>query len=201
MAFLDAVQEGRVVAGDVEPARISQLSQHPSEQVRRRVEELFGKRSSERVQAVQRYEAALVRSGDPSHGKSVFKKVCSKCHRLEGVGTAVGAELTAISDRGPQTLLLNILDPNREVKPKFLSYVLVTNDGRVLTGMIDSENTNSVTLRRVDGTTVTVPRTEIDQLRGTGLSFMPDGLEKELDLQAMADLLSYLMGGEPPQSE
>ena len=63
---------------------------------------------------------------------------------------------------------------------------------RVLTGMITAESANSLTLRRPDGSEVSVQRTEIDELKSTGLSFMPEGLEKNVDHQAMADLLEYL---------
>jgi putative heme-binding domain-containing protein len=58
--------------------------------------------------------------------------------------------------------------------------------------MIATESANSLTIRRPDGTTVELLRTEIEQLKSTGLSFMPEGLEKQLDRQAMADLLAYL---------
>ena len=190
--LLDAVAADKVPRSDFDPARISLLKQHPNEEITRRVAKLFEAPVSERSEVVERYRAALETAGERERGKLVFKKVCSSCHQLEGIGKAVGAELTAISDRGPAALLLNILDPNREVKPKFLSYVVATTDGRVLTGMIESENANSLTLRRVDGTSVSIQRTEIEALRSTGLSYMPVGLEKELDNQAMADLLQYL---------
>jgi putative heme-binding domain-containing protein len=78
------------------------------------------------------------------------------------------------------------------VQPQYLAYVLTTKSGRIITGMITSETANGVTIRRVDQTSETVPRANIDELRGTGLSFMPEGLEKQLDHQAMADLLAYL---------
>jgi putative heme-binding domain-containing protein len=105
----------------------------------------------------------------------------------------VGADLTAIHDWPPDKILLNILDPSREVQPKFIAYVLTTKAGRVLTGMIAGETANGITIRRVDQTSETVPRAEIDELRSTGQSFMPEGLEKQLDHQAMADLLAYLI--------
>jgi putative heme-binding domain-containing protein len=95
-------------------------------------------------------------------------------------------------------VLLNILDPNRDVKPQFLSYVLVTTSGRVLTGMIAAETANSLTIRKPDGVEETVLRLEIEELRGTGLSFMPEGLEKQVDVAAMADLLAYLISSKRP---
>ena len=141
---------------------------------------------------VAAYQKALRLKGDPARGKAVFKKECSACHQLEGVGNQVGADLNAIRDQGTEAVLLNILDPNREVKPQFLSYVLVTDAGRIVTGMITAETANSLTIRRADGTSETVLRIDIDELRSTGLSFMPEGLEKQIDVPAMADLLAYL---------
>ena len=108
------------------------------------------------------------------------------------MGTAVGADLNTVYEWPPEKILLNVLDPNREVQPKFLAYVLTTKAGRVLTGMIAGETANGITIRRIDQTSETVPRAEIDEMRSTGQSFMPEGLEKQLDHQAMADLLAYL---------
>lgn len=190
--FLNAIETEQVARRDVDPARISLLKKHPDKLIRERVEQLFQSSPSRRADVIQNYQRALQLSGDPVRGKQVFKNNCSACHKLEGVGKEVGAELTAIRDRGPSALLLNILDPNREVKPKFLSYVAQTEDGRVLTGMIAAESANGLTLRRPDGSELTVQRTAIDELRSTGLSFMPEGLEKKVDHQAMADLLKYL---------
>ncbi|MFP6575250.1 MAG: cytochrome C, partial [Pirellulaceae bacterium] len=115
------------------------------------------------------------------------------CHVLDGVGTAVGADLNGVRNQGAAALLQNVLDPNREVKPKFLNYVLEITDGRVLSGLIRSESANTITLRLADGKELTVQRVEIERMRSTQLSFMPQGVEKQLDLQAMSDLLAYLL--------
>ena len=98
----------------------------------------------------------------------------------------------------PRAVLLNILDPNREVMPQFLSYVLVTTNGRVLTGMIAAETANSLTIRKPDGGEETVLRLQIEELRSTGLSFMPEGLEKQIDVPAMADLLAFISSAKSP---
>ncbi len=192
-AFLDAVTAGDIARADVSPSRVALLKVHPDETIRNKVSTVFTSAvSEERAEVVAMYQSALKLDGNGERGKALFKKNCSACHRLEGVGTAVGADLKAISDRGNASVLLNILDPNREVKPKFVSYVVVTTDGRVTAGMIVAENANSLTLRRPDGMQSTIQRIDIEQLRGTGLSFMPEGLEKEIDQQGMANLLQYL---------
>lgn len=191
--LLDRVEEGDVARGDLDPARIGLLKQHPNAEIAERVSKLFAATALPQRQAViEQYQSALKTAGDGERGKAVFKKVCSACHKLEGVGTAVGADLKGIRNRGLPAVMLNILDPNREVKPQFQAYVIATEDGRLTTGMIQSESANSLTIRRADGTQVVIQRGEIEQLRSTGVSFMPEGLEKQLDMQAMSDLLQYL---------
>ncbi|MDG1897533.1 MAG: HEAT repeat domain-containing protein [Fuerstiella sp.] len=192
-ALMDAVESGDVATADIDPARVQLLMKHPDARISSRVGKIFARTAvSARKDVVDRYQAALTADGDADRGKQVFKKNCSACHRLEDVGTAVGAELKGIRQRGLPSVLLNILDPNREVKPKFLSYVVATTDGRVLAGMISAENANSITLRRADGTTNVVLRIDIEEMSSTGLSFMPEGLEKTVTVQDMSDLLSYL---------
>ena len=73
-----------------------------------------------------------------------------------------------------------------------MSYVVATIDGRIVTGMITAETANSITLQRSDATTVTLLRADIEELNSTGLSFMPEGLETQVTIQMMADLLAYL---------
>ena len=192
-ALLDAVQQEKIGRGDFDPGRIELLKKHPNQQLASRVAELFGKIGlPQRQEVVEQYQAALTLDGSAERGKQVFKKVCSACHQLEGEGTAVGADLKAIRNRGLPAVLLNILDPNREVKPQFLTYVISTDEGRVITGMIVSENANTLTIQRVDGTRQNVQRGEIEELRSTGLSFMPEGIEKQVAVDSMADLLVYL---------
>ena len=70
--------------------------------------------------------------------------------------------------------------------------MIVDLNGRTVTGMISDESANSITVRKPDGTSTTILRSEIDLLKSTGLSFMPEGLEKQINKQQMADLLSYL---------
>lgn len=193
IAFMDAVAAKKIGRSDVDAARVRLLKQHPDAKIRERVAAVFkNAQTSKRADVVKRYQDALKLDGDVDRGRAVFRKVCSVCHRLEDHGTAVGADLKGIANRGLPSVLLNVLDPNREVKPQFLSYVIVTTEGRLLTGMIAKENANTITLQRPDGKPVDVQRSDIDELKSSGLSFMPEGLEKEIKVQAMADLLEYL---------
>ncbi|MEO1994667.1 MAG: hypothetical protein ABGZ17_05270, partial [Planctomycetaceae bacterium] len=174
-------------------SRLTLLRQHADADIRRRVEKLLSARTEpQRQSVIDAYQQSLRMPGDVQRGKAWFGKLCSQCHRLAGVGVSVGASLSDISSRDPRAVLINILDPNRDVKPRFVNYVLVTSDGRTLGGMLFEDTVNSVTIRHNDGRSTRVLRTEIESLRGSGLSFMPAGLERQLDHQAMSDLLIYL---------
>ena len=191
--LLDQAAAGTVATSDVDPSRWQLLTSHADESIRQRAMALVGKlQTSKRGEVVTAYRDSLTKAGDVARGKEQFKKVCAACHQLEGVGYPTGPNLAAMKNRGPEAILLNVLDPNREVNPQYLNYSVVTSDGRTLSGMIAAETATSVTLKRADNASDTVLRIDIEQLKSTGLSLMPEGMEKQIDSQAMADLLAYL---------
>ena len=89
--------------------------------------------------------------------------------------------------------MIHILDPNREVAPPFVAYSIVTADGRALSGIIAAESDASVTLRRAEGVEETVLRNQIERLESSGLSLMPEGLEKDLTIEDMAHLIALIL--------
>jgi len=93
--------------------------------------------------------------------------------------------------------LINILDPNREAQPNFMTYTLVTVEGRVLTGIVAAETANTVTLTRAEGKQDIVPRSRIEMLVSNGKSLMPEGLEKELSPRALRDVVAWIKGLKP----
>ncbi|MCA9219459.1 MAG: c-type cytochrome, partial [Planctomycetales bacterium] len=191
--LLSAIEAGDIAMGDLEPTRMKLLAAHSNEQIRHRAVQLLASiKSSDRETLIADYRESLQLRGDKVRGKAVFTKVCAACHQLEGVGHAIAPNLAAMQNRGPEAILANVLAPNREVNPQYLNYALITADGRALTGMIAAETATSVTLKRADNATDTVLRIDIEELRSTGVSLMPEGMEKQIDHQAMADLIEYI---------
>ena len=92
----------------------------------------------------------------------------------------------------PAQLLTHILQPNRVIDSNYISYSVVTNQGKVLTGILTTETSTSVTLRQAEGKEVTLLRSQIETLRSNGVSLMPEGLEKNISHQQMADLISFI---------
>jgi putative heme-binding domain-containing protein len=113
----------------------------------------------------------------------------------QGQGHDIGPNL---SDYGrkrlpPASLMMQILDPNREVSSSSASYVVALKDGKLANGIIASQIPGSITSKQAKNVMVTILRKDIDVITSTGKSLMPEGLEKKLDHQQMADLLSFLM--------
>jgi putative heme-binding domain-containing protein len=131
--------------------------------------------------------------GDAARGRAVFETACASCHRAGKLGKDVGPDLATIRGWNPEQILVNILDPNREVSPNFLSYTIETTDGRTLDGIITEEGANSLTLRRADGVSETLLRRDIAALTGSGLSLMPEGLETTITVEQMSDLITFLL--------
>ncbi len=192
--LLKAVEVGTVAPAHIDPARAAQLRAHPDAAVKALAAKVLGVGNPDRKRVIEEYRSAFDKKGDAARGKAVFGKNCAGCHNLDGVGQEVGANLTAaLGNKTPEALLIDILDPSREVDPRFVQYVLTTLDGRTLTGVIGGETSSAVTLRLPDKGEVTVLRADIEKLSGSGQSLMPDGLEKQLTPADVADLIAYLL--------
>jgi putative membrane-bound dehydrogenase-like protein len=192
--LLDAVEKNTVRPAEIDPVRAAQLRKSANAAIRSRAEKLFaGVTTADRKAVIEKYKPAADLKSDPVRGQVVFKAQCASCHKLGADGHEVGPNLLAVATgKSTDDLLTAVLDPNREVDQRYLNYQVNTTDGRTLTGIIAGDAPNAVTLRRADGTEDTVRRTDIESLRSTGLSLMPEGLEKTIPPQDMADLFAYL---------
>jgi putative heme-binding domain-containing protein len=193
-ALLDAIAAKKVLPLQLEPARLDQLRKHPQKALRdRAVKLLAGQVAPARQKVLEDYKGVLEMTGNPAMGKALFKKVCATCHKLENVGVEVGADLqAALGNKTPNQLLIDILDPSREVDPRFLEYAVTTVAGKQVNGLIVAETASSLTLRRAEKQEETILRSQIDTILTTTKSLMPDGLEQQLSRQDVADVIAYL---------
>lgn len=199
--LLDALEKKQVLANQIEPARLEQLRKHRDAALRARaLKILAGQTAPDRKKVIEEYQAALALTSDAARGKAVFKKTCSTCHRLENEGVEVGPDLlSALRNKTREGLLVDVLDPSREVDPRYLNYVVTGKDGRVFTGMIAAETASSITLRRAEKAEDTILRTQIEEIQTTAKSVMPEGLEMQLSKQDLADVIAYLQSVAAPK--
>jgi putative membrane-bound dehydrogenase-like protein len=150
---------------------------------------------------IARYEQHLSGTADTLAGAAVFKRVCTTCHRWGGIGQQVGPDLKSLADKSPEQILLAILDPNREIDPRFRVVHVETIDGRIIAGIVSNESADGLQVTDSQGKPHTIPRLEIEVLRTQNRSLMPVGLEKEISPEQMRDLIGYLKStpsGEDP---
>jgi len=191
--LLEMVEAGTLPASQLDARRRQQLLAHVNDSIRQRAAQLFATAGGgSKAELVRQYLAEMNGDGDEGAGKLVFAKRCAPCHRLNGEGHAVGPDLTALAGKPLDTLVTSVLDPNRAIEDRYLDYVVVTDDGRSLTGMLAAETSTSVTLLGQDGKSTTVLRAEIDALKSTGKSLMPEGLEKDISPRELRDAIAYL---------
>ncbi|PHR96478.1 MAG: cytochrome C [Blastopirellula sp.] len=191
--FLTQIEQGKLPLAEVSFAQLQVMKQNPNSKIKKLTTRLLSQSGvSNRKDVVASYQAALQLSGNIEKGRLLFRETCASCHKLEGVGDQLGPNLATTKARGKATIMLNILDPNREVDPRFLNYLVLTSSGKTHSGVISSETATSITLQQTGKQTTAILRADIELLRSTGLSIMPEGLEKKINLQSMADLLSYL---------
>lgn len=203
MVLLDAVEKGHFKPTQLESTRIAQLRAHPDAATREHALRVLPPEQAlaRRADVVEAYQGALSLQGDPKAGMAQFKMHCAQCHKIGDMGFVVGPDLANIGNSGADKILVNILDPNREVNPQYLNYVIETKDWQTYSGIIASETATSISVARANGLNDTILRNNIESIKSAELSLMPEGWEVALKPQGVADIIAYLMsltGGAQP---
>jgi putative heme-binding domain-containing protein len=198
--LLDAVESGAIRVGELNldlEQRRRLLRGGPSD-IRTRAARFWSDEEySNRSQVVDQWLAKLPAIGDSGRGRAVFEASCASCHRVGDLGMRVGPELAGSAHRSVEDLLSNILDPNMAMNPAFVAYQVETVDDETVTGLLETQRGESVTLRQAGEQTVVLPRSRIRSLRSTGLSLMPEGLESGRTPQELRDLIAFIRGEKP----
>jgi putative heme-binding domain-containing protein len=197
--LLAAVEEGGVGKNELSLAHRQHLLKSHNKEITDAAGRIWpANPSSNRAEVVAKYRSALSLAGDPLKGRDVWVKNCVTCHYFRGQGSNVGPNLGALTDKSPEDFLVAILDPNAAVEPRFVAYNIETKDGRTLSGVVNAETATTLTLVQSGGTSEKILRSDITQIRASGLSLMPEGLEQNMTPQDLADLISYLNSGAHP---
>lgn len=198
-ALLDAIASGKIKATEIErPLRVRLMMVNDQEQ-RDRARTLFAEltpiagTAEARDEIVARYQAATTMDGDVERGRQVFARVCSVCHQYRGEGgTAFGPDLGEVRNRLPGALLIDVLEPNHSIADRYELWDVQLTDGSMVAGVIGAETPASVTFRMPGGGQTTIPRTRIASMRASSISAMPEGLEAQIDIHQMADLIAFI---------
>lgn len=197
-ALLNALENKTVAASDISAYTARQLQNLNDETISRRLKELWGEvRSTSDVkrELIAKYKDLLtpefLKEGDPQKGRLVYNRTCLKCHRLYGEGGTIGPDLTGSNRANLDYILENAFDPSAVIPRDYRMSTVITGDGRVLTGIITVDAPEAIVLQTVNEKLV-ISRDDIDELRPSPLSMMPEGQLEALPPEEVRDLVVYL---------
>ena len=191
--LLDRIESRAIKAAEIDQTRIKRLLEHSQPALRARAKKLLADTiPADRKKVLADYQVVLKMKAVPRSGEVIFRKQCATCHRVGTIGHNVAPDIADSRSKQPAQLLTHILQPNRVIDSNYVSYSVITNAGQVLTGILTTETSTSITLRQPEGKEVTLLRSDIETLRSNGVSLMPEGLEKNISHQQMADLISFI---------
>lgn len=200
--LLTELTEWRLRVDQVPPDVVQQLRTYQQPEIAHAVIKAFGKSiasaSPERVAAMKKLRSVVTSDssqGDSQSGKIQFTKRCASCHQLFGEGAKLGPPLDGYERGNISFWVNNLVDPSLEIREGYQSYLVLTEDGRTITGMIAAQDPKTVTLRTAKGETQIIGRDQIDTLRAISTSLMPDNLLQDASEQEIRDLFAYLMLG------
>lgn len=135
--------------------------------------------------------------GDPLSGHDLFAAAqCSSCHQFNGTGQGIGPELTSIANRfSIREMIEATIDPHKSVAPRYRAQTLLTDSGQQITGLVIDEKERPLMVMTPDGRRITVERNEVENIRTSELSHMPERLLDNLSLSQISDLFAYLTHG------
>lgn len=195
-ALIEGLETGKLQASELSLEQKQGLAAHPDKSIASRAQPLLAKGGGlpnpDRQKVIDELRPVIEKQGDAVAGKVVFKKTCTKCHTHSGEGTKIGPDLTGMAVHPKHELLIHIIDPSRSVEGNFRIYTVVTDDGKVLSGLLASESKTAIEVIDVEAKRHTVLRENIDELIASTKSLMPEGFEKTHTQQELVDLMEFL---------
>ncbi|MBK7875613.1 MAG: DUF1080 domain-containing protein [Planctomycetes bacterium] len=199
-ALLDAVADGRVPRTDLGAFVVRALQNLGDAALTARLKEVWGEvrtTNEAKSKRIAELTAALgkdaLAQADLPRGREVFSRTCEQCHTLFGAGGQVGPDITGSNRADLAYLLSNVVDPNAVVPKDYLATNVFLKDERVVSGLLQSQTDSSITLA-TENEVVVIAKADVDEVKLTTLSTMPEGLLDALSMEEVRDLVAYLQG-------
>jgi putative membrane-bound dehydrogenase-like protein len=200
LALLDAIDAKTVPRADVSAYAARQMYALGDRRVTDRLKAVWGEvrdTPADKQKQLVKYKSQLtptaLKDADLKNGRLVFSRTCQSCHKLHGEGANIGPDLTGSNRSDLDYLLSNIIDPSAEVARDFRMSVVNTQSGRVVTGIVVERSPARLVVQTATEKVI-VSTEDIDSVKDSALSLMPDGQLDALSRDQVRDLIAYLMG-------
>ena len=196
--LMEAIEADRVPRKDVTAFTARQLLSLNDAALSARITKAWGElrtTPADKAKLIAGYKKRLVpeviKRANLSAGRALFEKNCANCHRMFGTGGMIGPDITGSQRTNLDYVLENLVDPSAAVAKDFQMEVILTDAGRVITGLIVDESDQALTIQTANERLV-VPKPEIEKRTISQVSMMPDGLLQTLNNEQIRDLIGYL---------
>jgi putative heme-binding domain-containing protein len=197
--LLDAVSDGSIDRSLVSAFQLRQMQNSGDADLSERVARMWpelAEQSKEKMAYITELRAMLtaetLEKADASAGRLLFRQSCATCHTLYGEGKKIAPDLTGAQRNNLNYLLENIVDPSATVSKNFKLSVVLLEDGRVLNGVIVGRTEKTLAFQTATDQVV-VQRDEIEAMKESPVSMMPEKLINVLSDQQIQNLIAYLM--------
>lgn len=195
LALLDGIDHGVVPRRDVSVTIARQILALNDAALAKRLEAVWGTvraTSADKAALIGKYKAVLA-SGkpDPANGRAVYQRTCFACHKLFDAGGDVGPELTGSDRANADYILENVLDPSATVAHEYTVTNVATSDGRLVSGILRGQTPSVLTIQTANER-VLIPAEDVEDVKRSNVSMMPEGQLEALSEQEVRDLFSYL---------
>ena len=166
--------------------------------LRKQAEELYALLDVNTAQQKERLEQMLssLSGGDVRRGQAVFnstKAACVSCHAIGYLGGKVGPDLTRIGSlRTERDLLESIVFPSASIVRSYEPMQVVTKNGKLYNGVVRKDTADEVVLAINATEEVRIARADIEEMTPSKVSIMPAGLDQQLTVAELADLVAFL---------
>ena len=196
--LLEAVERGSISKDLINTNQLRKWLNSDNALLTARIEAIWGTVRIEDDAARQELVARTLQqlkagaSGSASRGAAVFDRVCSQCHVLHGRGFEVGPNIAQNGRGNLQQLVSNILDPSLVIGEAFQAKTVLSIDGQVVSGLVAAENDRYLSLKVQGGEIIEFDKQDIERVKSSTKSLMPEGVESQMQPQELLDLLAYL---------
>ena len=195
-SLVEALETKRLSPRLLTPSQWTSLQKLPAAELRKRIAGVMATLSNEsRQNVIARYHSAISeRKGESDYatGRALFGKHCASCHRIDGLGVAIGPDISDSRIQSYDKLLTAVLDPNQTIDANYFRYLARTIEGEVVEGILKESNAQSVVLEQQNGVRRTIGRDELEEFKSSGQSMMPEGFEALMTPTEMGELLWYI---------
>jgi putative membrane-bound dehydrogenase-like protein len=197
--LVDAVTAKHIPTAAVNVNQIRRMQEFGDKKLAERVAAVWGQIRSGRNPDREKIVADHMKmfrngvKGNISNGAKVYEKHCAQCHQFRGKGVEVGPKLDENGRTGVPLLVSNILDPSLVIGKDYQARLLLMQDGRSLTGLVVEDSPTRIVLKVAGDKREVAPKDQIEKMKTSDVSLMPEQLEKQMTPQEFRDLIAFLM--------